>query len=467
MPQRSLEDVLQAAGNTAQMLRNSQIGAYVYPVVASEFSNWRDEQRAWRESCVLFDQSHHMVNLYVEGKDASKLLNYLGINSFNNFTVDKAKQYVPCSYDGYVIGDGILFYLAEQQFVFVGRNPAANWIQFHGETGGYDVKITYDNRSPSRPGGKPVIRTLYRYQIQGPNAWDVINKLNGAPVQPIKFFNMGYINIAGRKVRALRHGMAGAPGLEIWGPYEQAEEIRDIILETGKEFGIVPVGSRAYASNTLESGWIPSPLPAVYTGEKMKPYRQWLPDNSYEATGSIAGSFDSNNIEDYYVTPHEMGYGSFVKFDHDFIGREALEKIQQRPQRRKVTFEWHGEDVANIMGSFVESGETYKFIDWPVSNYGSASYDSILVDGKLIGYSMFAGYSYNERAQLSLGIVDEEYATPGTEVTLVWGEPNGGTRKTTVERHQQYNVRATISPVPYSKVVRESYHAGWRSVVAA
>ena len=35
----------------------------------------------------------------------------------------------------------------------------------------------------------------------------------------------------------------------------------------------------------------------------------------------------SNNIEDYYMTPYELGYGPFVKFDHDFIGREALEKI--------------------------------------------------------------------------------------------------------------------------------------------
>jgi vanillate/3-O-methylgallate O-demethylase len=465
MPEKSLEDVLQAADNTARLVRNSQIGAYIYPVVASEFSNWRDEQRAWRTSCVLFDQSHHMVNVFVEGPDAIKLLSYLGINSFANFSVNKAKQFVPCSYDGYVIGDGILFYLAEQQLVFVGRNPAANWIRFHGETGGFNVKITYDDRSPSRPMGKPVVRSLYRYQIQGPNAPELIKKLNGGTAPTIKFFNMGTIRIAGHEVRALHHGMAGTDGLEVWGPYEQGEEIRAAILEAGREFDIVPVGSRAYAANTLESGWIPSPLPAVYTGDKMKAYRQWLPATSYEAVAAVGGSFASDNIEDYYVTPHEMGYGSFIKFDHDFIGREALENMRGRTHRRKVTFEWNPDDVTTVIASmFDQENEPYKYIDEPVSNYASSSYDSILSDGRLVGLSMFSGCSYNERAQLSLGIIDEEYAVPGTQVTLVWGEPDGGTKKTTVERHRQFNMRARVAPVPYTREVREAYHSGWRTV---
>jgi vanillate/3-O-methylgallate O-demethylase len=465
MADRSLEDVLQAAGNPARMVRNSQIGAYIYPVVAPEFSNWRDEQRAWRDTCVLFDQSHHMVNLYVEGPDALKLLSDLGINSFKNFTVDKAKQYVPCSYGGHVIGDGILFYLAEQQLVFVGRNPAANWIQFHGETGGYNVKVTYDDRSPSRPMGKPVIRSLYRYQIQGPNAPGLIAKLNGGSAPDIKFFNMGYMKIGGRQVRALHHGMAGTAGLEVWGPYEEAEDIRGAILEAGREFDIKQVGARAYAANTLESGWIPSPLPAIYTDDRMKAYREWLPSTSYEAVAAVGGSFVSDNIEDYYVTPHEMGYGSFVKFDHDFIGREALENMQGRHHRRKVTFEWNSDDVGTIMQSTYERDELpYKYIETPVANYASSSYDSIQYEGRTVGLSMFSGASYNERAMLSLGIIDEEYATPGTEVTLVWGEPDGGSPKTTVERHRQFNMRAIVSPVPYSRVVRDSYHpSGWRT----
>jgi vanillate/3-O-methylgallate O-demethylase len=173
------------------MLRNSQIGAYIYPVVPAEFTNWRDEQRAWQETCVLFDQSHHMANLFIDGPDAQRLLSYLAVNTFKNFAVNKAKQFVPCGYDGYVIGDGILFHLDDTSYKFVGRTPTVNWIQFNADTGGYDVSLVRDDRSPSRPMGRPVTRTLYRYQIQGPNAEQLLRKLNGGPLPGIKFLQPG------------------------------------------------------------------------------------------------------------------------------------------------------------------------------------------------------------------------------------------------------------------------------------
>lgn len=462
MSERTLEDLLQSVGNPVSMLRNSQIGAYVYPVVPTEYSNWRDEQRAWRQTAVLFDQTHHMANVYVEGPDALKMLSHLATNSFANFPVNRAKQFAPCSYDGFVIGDGILFHLEPHRLVFVGRAPAANWIQFHGETGGYEVKIEKDERSPSNPRGRAILRTCYRYQIQGPYAPQVLEKLNGGPLSEIKFFHMGVINIAGRKVRALRHGMAGAPGLELWGPYEEREEIRAAVVSAGKDLGLREVGCRAYATNTLESGWIPSPLPAVYTGDKMKAYRRWSPATGYEGTGSLGGSFESNNIEDYYMSPYALGYGPFVKFDHDFIGREALEKMATTPQRKKVTFAWHPEDVMKAFASMFEQGDLFKYIDLPLSNYASASYDKVLKGEKTVGFSMFSGYSFNERAMLSLGVVDPEVDT-GSEVKVVWGETGGGSQKTTVERHQQLEIRATVSPVPYSRVARETYAKGWRT----
>jgi vanillate/3-O-methylgallate O-demethylase len=234
-------------------------------------------------------------------------------------------------------------------------------------------------------------------------------------------------------------------------------------MEAGRDFGIRQVGARAYATNTLESGWIPSPLPAVYTGERMKPYREWLPADGYEATGSIGGSFVSANIEDYYLTPYELGYGPFVKFDHDFVGREALERIADKPHRRKVTFAWNADDVAKVFRSFLEPGiENYKYIDLPLSNYASSNYDKVVKRGKTVGLSMFSGYSFNERTMLSLGTLDPGVAI-GDVLTLVWGEEGGGTRKTTVEPHKQVEIRVQVAPAPYSREARESYKEGWRT----
>lgn len=464
MTPANLEQILASKGDIVGMLRNSRIGAYVYPVVAPEFHNWRTEQWAWQHSVVLFDQTHHMVNLYLRGKDALKLLSDTAANTMQGFAVDKAKQYVPTTPYGHVIGDGIIFHLAEEEFVYVGRAPASNWLRFQAEDGGYDVDLEFDDRSPPRPMGKPVTRSVWRFQIQGPSAWDVIEKLNGGPLEQLKFFNMSTMKIAGRDVRTLRHGMSGAPGLEIWGPYDEQEEIRAAILAAGEEFGIVPCGSRAYPSNTLESGWIPSPLPAIYTGDKLKAYREWLAPDSYEATGSIGGSFVSDNIEDYYLNPWEMGYGFFVKFDHDFHGREALEVLDKDSQRKKVTLAWNPEDMTKIISSmFDPDGEQFKYFDLPLANYASSNYDSVIdAGGNIVGMSMFSGYSYNEKQALSLATIDPSIPI-GAEVKVVWGEENGGTEKTTVEPHRQIELRAIVSPIPYSRVARETYHEGWRT----
>ncbi|GAA1360583.1 aminomethyltransferase family protein [Arthrobacter rhombi] len=464
MTHQNLQEVLDATENTVDLLRNSQLGAYIYPVVAPEFTNWRSEQRAWRETAVLYDQSHHMDNLFISGPDALKLISDTAINSVANFPVNKAKQYVPTTPAGHVIGDGILFHEAENEYVYVGRAPAANWLLFHGETGGYDVKIEVDRRSPSRPMGKPVQRRYWRFQIQGPNAWKIIEKLNGAPVEQLKFFTMDTMQIAGQAVRTLRHGMAGAPGLEIWGPYESYDKIRDAVLEAGQEFGMLAVGARAYPSNTLESGWIPSPLPGIYTGEELRAYREWLGADSYEAVNAVAGSFVSNDIEDYYLTPWELGYGSFVKFDHDFIGREALEKIDPSTQRRKVTLAWDPEDLGTILTSVLDTEqEPYKYFDLPLANYGSSNYDRVIdADGNTVGLSMFTGYSANERRGLSLATIDPQ-VPEGAELRVVWGEPDGGTRKTTVEPHRQFTARVVVSPVPYSVAARGDYKGGWRT----
>jgi glycine cleavage system aminomethyltransferase T len=454
MSQQSLEDVLQNAGNPVKLLRNSQIGPYAFPVVPAEFTNWRDEQRSWRETCALFDQSHHMTDLYIDGPDALRLLSDLAVNSFKNFKVNQAKQFIACNHDGYVIGDAILFYLSEDRLSLVGRPSAINWVEYNQSTSGYKVTVERDERSAVNRGS----RKLFRFQVQGPNALKVIEKVTGKPAPDIRFFNMGAVTIAGSEVRALRHGMVGQPGWELFGPWAQGEAVRSAIIEAGREYGLRQVGARTYPTSCLESGWIPSPLPAVYTGERLKPYRQWLNSRSYEAMASLGGSFHSEDITDYYLTPYDLGYGPFVKFDHEFVGRAALEKMAVNPPRQKVTLVWNGDDVARAFRSlFNDDGDITKYIDLPLANYSTLPYDRVMRNGKTVGLSTYTGYIYNERALISLAIVDNAYATPGTEVSLIWGEQGRGSTKPTVERHAQTEIRATVAPVPISEVARVAY----------
>ncbi|MDB4200043.1 aminomethyltransferase family protein [Planktomarina temperata] len=461
----SLSAKIESHGNAVAMLRNSQIGMYVYPVVAPEYTNWRNEQAAWRKSAVLFDQTHHMDELIVEGPDAEAFLAYVGINAFGNFDLNRAKHFVPVTPAGHVIGDMIIFRERMDKFILVGRAPTANWVKFQAAIGTWKVRLFHDPRSNSRPDGERVLRTHYRFQIQGPDAPAIFEKINGGPVADIPFFHVDWINVGSKKVQALRHGMAGAPGLEIWGPYDDKHYIQSTIQQAARDIGVdlVQVGSRAYSTNTLESGWIPSPLPGIYTGDgMMQEYRDWLGADSYEAAGSIGGSFVSKEISDYYVNPFELGYGFYIGWKKEnFIGKDALLKLKDAPNRQKVTFEWNREDVLKVIASGLEQGTPFKWIDFPQPNYASSSADMVMQGDKMVGMSMFNGYSYNERCFLSLGVVAAD-VNIGDVLTLKWGEPET-TGKTSTEPHQQTEIRVRVSATPYAKDARENYADSWRT----
>jgi vanillate/3-O-methylgallate O-demethylase len=119
--------------------------------------------------------------------------------------------------------------------------------------------------------------------------------------------------------------------------------------------------------------------------------------------------------------------------------------------------------VAKVFASLLNPpGENYKYIELPLSNYASSMYDRIEMGGKVVGFSMFAGCSFNERTMLSLGVVDENINV-GDVLTMVWGEENGGTQKTTVERHKQTEIRVRVAPGPYAREAREAYVDSWRT----
>ncbi|WP_197052423.1 aminomethyltransferase family protein [Halobellus rufus] len=418
--------------------------SYSFP---DEFTNWIEEQRAMAETASIVDQSYHMGPLYIRGPDSIDFYEWVTVNGFDNFRKGEppmAKHVEVVTPEGYSVRDLILFYLDEEEFVTFGTPVANHWIQFNAETGDYDV--TADKPySPIEDGDPP----QFRFEVQGPEARKIMKEVTDGELPEIGFFEMDMISIAGHEVYALGHGMGGTPGLEIFGPYEIHDEVKETIMEAGEEYGIRALGSKGYKMTPLESGWIPFPVPAIYDSPEMKEYREWLDMDKIEANMSIGGSFQPDDISEYYMDPFERGHGRVVDFDTDFIGKEALKERAENQTRERVTFVWNEEDVIDIYASLFREGETYKFIDMPdnVRHWSKAHYDRVEKDGELVGVTNWQGYLYNEREMLAVGLIDTEHAEPGTEVTITWGEENSKKRK--VERHVEKEVRATVAPAPY------------------
>jgi len=441
----TLKQVLKSVENPATAFRNNDLSWQPY-IFREEYTNWIEEQRAVRESCAVVDQSYHMEILHVGGPEAISLLSELGVNSFEKIRNDDPPQainYLTCNPDGYVIGDVIIFYIEEEQFISVGSEWINNWIRYNAETSRLDVNtdILYSPFADHEPPD-------FRFQVQGPNALNVMEEVVDGSLPEIPFFAMDTIHINGGETFALSHGMAATPGLEIFGPHDLHDEVLDDILAAGQEYDIRQMGTKAYKTGKIGSGWFVAAVPAIYEHDDLEGYREWLSADSMEAQLSIGGSYASEDITDYYMTPMEQGKAHMIDFDHEFVGKKELESMVNEQHRERVTLVWNTEDVGGVYASLFQEGETQKFINLPdiATQWSAMHYDTIRKNGEEVGLSKYPGYLYYEREMLSLATINQEHSEPGTEVTFVWGDE---TEKQGVERHEPVEIRATVAPAPY------------------
>ena len=393
-----------------------------------------------------------MTDLYIEGPDVIALLSDLGVNTFANFQVDKAKQFVACNHDGYVIGDAILFFLDENRGQ-PRRPPVGAQL---GSVPRRDRRLRRERGARRAHGGQPD-RAAEALPLPGPGSDRARRAGEGERRRAARDQVL-----QPRRAHDRRAQGAGAPPRHVGRARPRAlravgRSWRTCAARSSRpaaDYGLRQVGSRVYATNTLESGWIPCPLPAIFTGDELKAYREWLPADGYEGTGSLGGSYYADDISDYYPTPHDLGYWPFVKFDHDFVGREALEAMGDEPERKKVTLAWNGEDVATAMGSLFEKGEAAKYINLPLSNYATWPHDKLLHDGEIVGVSTFSGLQL-QRALDALARLRRRRRADRSRARHWCGARRAADRpKPVVERHRQAEIRVVVSPCPYSEVVR-------------
>ena len=211
--------------------------------------------------------------------------------------------------------------------------------------------------------------------------------------------------------------------------------------------------------NHLEA-WYPTVnqhyLPAVFGDEMSKfrdymrsstPVSQGLPESRLiylsrqAAPRNVSGSYEAKDISEYYRTPVELGWRKNVKFDHQFLGRAALEAEIAHPKRVGVTLEFNPDDIVSVYASFFKEGEHYDFMDFPHNQRSAMHASKILKHGELVGCSTMPAYSYQFRKMLSISCIDPKCAADNEDVVVIWGEPG----------HTQLPLRAKVRNIPYKK----------------
>lgn len=394
---------------------------------AWQFNGWQAESMSWKNGCYIHAGLSNTGPLSLKGPDAEKFLESICINSFAKFPIGSMKHAVMCDQNGLIGAHGITERKAQDEFEFFAAPP---W-PLHKLAGtSYRVEAKR--------------RTDYLFQIAGPTSLKTLEKVTGESLRDIRFLRFRNSQIDGTKVEIARIGMTGNLAYELHGPIEDGPKIYDAVYRAGQEFGIERLGWGTYLVNHVEGGfpqitWTFIPVPG-------------MPDEAARAFigqfFKISGSVDPANLRARFRTPVEVGWHRMCKFDHDFLGRAALETEVANPKRTVVTLCWNPEDVIDIYASLLRPGEAYKPIDLPYAPnvWPQAHADHILKDGRQIGISSGTIYSYYFREVVSMGCIDIDASKIGTEVTVQWG--NYGSRIK--------NVRAAVERFPYLTEGRNS-----------
>jgi vanillate/3-O-methylgallate O-demethylase len=388
-----------------------------------EHTGWVDESLSWKQTCYIGNWST-LRKALIKGPDALAFLSWLGVNSFAKFDVGQAKHLVMCTPAGKVAAEGVLMRLAEEEFLLT-SGPSVLWAAF------MLAKVNYRVTSTEMTAEQFIL------QLQGPNSLLVLEKATGESLRDIDFMRFRKTRVGGIKFQALRQGMSGEIGYELHGPSEQGVALYNALLQAGQEYGIRRLGGRTKMVNHVEACF---PTPSVdfipaYVGEAADGASSTAP--AYRPV--TAGSFEYTDVSALFRSPVELGWAKNIKFDHDFVGREALEAEVANPRRTMVTLVWNSEDVTDVYASLFREGEPFDPMELPRNLLGCMYADAVMKDGQLVGVTTSRCYSYHFRKMISLCTIDYPLREPGTEVSVIWGRPGKA----------QKRIRAIVAAAPY------------------
>ncbi|WP_426781035.1 hypothetical protein [Pseudomonas syringae] len=404
-----------------------------------EFNGWKRESLSWKAGCYLHAGLNPASPYRLQGPGALSLLRDACINSFEKFSIGCSKHAVMCNEHGNVMADGVVIRTAMDDFTSFFLNP---YIDYLVASGRYDV--TAENLT-----GK-----TFLFQVAGPKSLKVLEAATGESLRDIEFFwhRLSAIKVEdlSAPVRILRVGVARTLAYEVHGDIEHAHDVYRALLSAGEKFGIERLGMQVYGMNHTEGGFAQSFIHFLPAWSQDSAFMKFLDGSADEFMSNLPGSAGTN-LEKRYANPIELGWGHMIRFDHDFVGRAALERIMNEPHREIVTLEWDPDDILEIYASqFVHGGDA-EFMEfaanpiWTAHNSVVFS-DDVFSGNSLVGISSGRVFSHYYRKMLSLALVEPQWSQVGETVEVLWGSP--GTR--------QKRIKAIVARYPYLDLPKNS-----------
>ena len=396
-----------------------------------EADDWKSTSMSWKESCYIHAGISGPV-FSIEGPDAQAMLSMASINDVNKWPIGTHKHLVMCNADGLIEAHSLALRAAKDVFRYYAGNP---WPLFRQVgTGQFNAKLdTVD---------------MFIFQIAGPKALTVIEKLISQSQRDIKFLECKMIKLPGieSEIELARIGMTGNLAYELRGPAELGAQVYDMIYQVGKPFGMKRLGWRTYCVNHVEGGF-PQITVTFTVASVIDPVFLQNQEMVLRGLPEYTGSIDPADVRARLRTPGEVGWMWMARFDHEFLGREAVLAESQSPQRKVVNLRWNVQDILDIVASQYQDGEEYRHLEYPCGVEQPAGGHADLVttlDGKPIGVSSGTTYSYYYRDEISQAILDINQTELGSEVLVHWGDFSKRIKK----------VRATVVRYPYIDLTR-------------
>ena len=317
---------------------------YLLPV---QYEGVIAEHMAVREKAGLFDVSH-MGEITFKGKGALASLNHLLTNDYTNMPVGKVRYGVMCYEDGGTVDDLLVYKFGEEDYYVV-----VNASNRHKDFEHMKANLLPDTEI------EDISDSIAQVALQGPKAKEIMLKLMKQEDLPQKYYTAKRdVDIAGMNCLISYTGYTGEAGYEIYTANENAEKLWNVIMDAGKEYGLIPCGLGARDTLRLEAS---------------------MPLYGHEM--------------DETITPLETGLDFGVKMNkEEFIGKKALEE--------------KGEPKICRVG--------LRIIDKGVLR----EHQDVYVGSEKIGHTTSGTFSPLLKTSIAMALIDKNYSDIGTVVEV-------------------------------------------------